>query len=102
MEWKSLLIGFIVGALIAVPLGIAHSGGFNMTERIGGFGPMHMGMMDDEMHDQMENYMKSGNFTGMHDEREPVMEKYMAGNWTEMHEYCERSMGIEDEDENDE
>lgn len=36
MEWKSLLMGFILGALIAVPLGIAHSGGFNMMERTGG------------------------------------------------------------------
>ena len=26
MEWKSLLIGFIIGALIAVPYSLAHSG----------------------------------------------------------------------------
>lgn len=56
-------------------------------------------MMDDSMHEQMEQYMDSNNITEMHEEMETIMENYMGGNWTEMHEYCERSMGIEDEDE---
>ncbi len=100
MEWKSLLIGFIIGALIAVPLGMAHTGVFNSS--VGrGFGPMmsgmHMGMMND--HDEMGNYMTGDNLTQMHDEMEPIMEKYMGSGWKGMHEYCEKNMGIDDEDD---
>ncbi|AMQ19584.1 hypothetical protein [Thermococcus peptonophilus] len=112
MEWKSLFIGLIIGALIAVPLGMAHSGGFDIAEKTGtrwGFGPMggYMhggmmgygmhGMMDDEMYEQMEDYMASGNFTEIHEEMEPYMNQYMGNNWAEMHEACEKAMGIEDE-----
>lgn len=107
MDWRSLLIGFIIGALIAVPLGMAHSGGFSVSERTGsrwGFGPMggygmHGGMMDEEMHDGMEEYMADGNFTEMHDAMEQVMEEHMGDDWKGMHEYCEKTMGIEDENE---
>ncbi|RLF82447.1 hypothetical protein DRN44_04135 [Thermococci archaeon] len=91
MEWKSLFIGLFIGALIAIPLGMAHSGGFDIPERTGsrwGFAPgmTGYGMMDENMHEEME------------EEMEPIMEKYMGEDWKEMHEYCERAMGI-DEDE---
>ena len=119
MEWKSLFIGLLIGALIAVPLGMAHSGGFDAAERTGtrwGFGPMggygmHSGMMgygmhgmmDDEMYAQMQNYMASGNFTEIHEEMEsqmePYMAQYMGGDWAEMHETCEKYMGIEESGE---
>ncbi|NJE02862.1 hypothetical protein [Thermococcus sp. MV11] len=118
MEWKSLFIGLLIGALIAVPLGMAHTGGFETAERTGtrwGFGPMggYMhggmmgygmhGMMDDEMYEEMEEHMASGNFTEMHEEMEPVMEEYMArymgDGWQEMHESCEKYMGIEESGE---
>ncbi|WP_048152272.1 hypothetical protein [Palaeococcus ferrophilus] len=113
MEWKSLFIGLIVGVLVAVPLGMAHSGGFDVGEKTGsrwGFGPMGghgmgmgmmgygmRGMMDDEMYEQMQDYMASGNFTEIHEEMEPYMNQYMGNNWAEMHEACEKAMGIEDE-----
>ncbi len=35
----------------------------------------------------------------MHGEMEPVMEKYMGSSWEGMHEYCEKNMGIGDEDD---
>ncbi|AIF70125.1 hypothetical protein PAP_08720 [Palaeococcus pacificus DY20341] len=118
MEWKSLLIGFIIGALIAIPYGLAHSGSFGSDENGGfwrGFGPMMgtghgmgmmgYGMMDEDMHEEMEKYMESGDFAEMHEEMEeemePIMEKYMGEDWKEMHEYCERAMGIEEEEENE-
>ncbi|WP_232461704.1 hypothetical protein [Thermococcus pacificus] len=90
MEWKSLFIGLLIGALIAVPLGMAHSGGFDIAEKTDlrwGFGPMggygmHGGMMgygmiDDEMYAQMQDYMVSGNFTEIHEEMEAEMEEHM-------------------------
>ncbi|ALM75561.1 hypothetical protein [Thermococcus barophilus] len=114
MEWKSILIGFIIGALIAIPIGMAHTGTFDNEGKRGfwrGFSPMMgmghgmgmmgygmHGMMDDEMYAQMEEYMASGNFTEMHEEMEPIMEKYMGSNWKEMHEYCEKAMGIEEDE----
>ncbi|NJE85964.1 hypothetical protein E3E23_09035 [Thermococcus sp. CX2] len=109
MEWKSVLIGFIIGALIAVPYGLAHSGPFSWDEDRsfwGGFGPMMgvahgPGMMDEDMYAEMEQYMESGDFAEMHEEMEeemePIMEKYMGSWWEERHEYCERVMGIEEE-----
>ena len=114
MEWKSLFIGLLIGALIAVPLGMAHSGGFNIAERAGprwGFGPMGghgMGMMGYGMHgmmdehEEMEDYMASGNFTEIHEEMEAEMEEHMGVEWEEMketHEACERYMGIEEGEE---
>lgn len=113
MEWKSLLIGFILGALIAVPYGLAHSGAFDGDNRTfwKGFGPMMgmghgMGMMghsmmDEDMYAEMEEHMDEGNFTDMHEEMEKEMEEHMGDNWKEMHEYCERVMGIEDEEEHE-
>jgi len=101
MGWKSLLIGLLIGALIAVPLGMAHSGGFDIAEKTGprwGFGPM--GMMDD--HEEMEDYMANGDFTEIHEDMEAEMEEHMAGNWQwmrERHEACERYMGIEEGEE---
>ncbi len=93
MEWKSLLIGLIIGALIAVPLGMAHTGVFNSSRGFGSMmSGMHMGMMND--HDEMGD-----NLTQMHGEMEPVMEKYMGSGWEGMHEYCEKNMGIGDEDD---
>ena len=51
MEQKSLLIGLIIGALIAVPLGMAHTGVFNSSRGFGSMMPGHgMGMND---HDEM-------------------------------------------------
>ena len=103
MEWKSLFIGLLIGALIAVPLGMAQGGGFDIAEKTGprwGFGLMGgygMGMMDE--HEEMEDYMASGNFTEIHEEMEAEMEEHMAGNWEwmrERHEACERYMGIEE------
>ncbi|QDA31389.1 hypothetical protein FH039_06930 [Thermococcus indicus] len=113
MEWKSLFIGLLIGALIAVPLGMAHSGGFDIARKSGprwGFGSMggYMyggmmgygmhGMMDDEMYAQMGKYMASDNFTEMHKEMEEEMEEHMGSNWAQMHEYCERVMGIEEDE----
>ncbi|WP_324736437.1 hypothetical protein VFC49_05060 [Thermococcus sp. SY098] len=110
MEWKSILIGFIIGALIAIPIGMAHTGTFNTSEEKAlwrGFAPMMgtghgmmmgHGVMDEDMHEEMEKYMESGNFTEMHEEMEPIMEKYMGENWKEMHEYCEKAMGIEEDE----
>ncbi|NJE76142.1 hypothetical protein [Thermococcus sp. ES12] len=99
MDWKSLFIGLLIGVLVAVPLGLAHTGGFNVSgedkDPHWGFGPMGgymhgQGMMDEgayiEMHEEME-------------EMEPLMEKYMGEGWKEMHEACEEAMGIEEEGE---
>ncbi len=116
MEWKSLFIGLLIGALIAVPLGMAHSGGFDIAEKTGSrwdFGPMgrygmHGGMMGYGMdgmmdeHEEMEDYMAGGNFTEIHEEMEAEMEEHTAGNWEwmrERHEACERYMGIEEGEE---
>ncbi|WP_297435418.1 hypothetical protein [Thermococcus sp.] len=110
MEWKYLFIGLLIGALIALPLGMAHTGGFETTERTGtrwGFGPMSgygmHGMMDDEMYAEMEEHMGDGNLIEMHDEMESAMEdymaKYMGDGWKERHEACEEAMGIEEEGE---
>ncbi|ACS90759.1 MULTISPECIES: hypothetical protein [Thermococcus] len=117
MEWKSLLIGFIIGVIIAIPYSLAHSGAPDQSERDSlwnGFGPMtgHIqggmmvhGMMDDEMYQETEEHMASGDFAEMHEEMkkgmEPIMEKYMGEGWKEMHETCERYMGIEEEEENE-
>jgi len=114
MEWKSILVGFILGALIAIPIGMAHTGAFDNDEEKGfwrSFGPMMgmghgMGMMGHGMmhrqHGEMEKFMDSGNFMEMHEEMEkemePIMEKYMGESWKEMHEYCERAMGIEEDE----
>ncbi|CAD5244404.1 hypothetical protein [Thermococcus camini] len=109
MEWKSLFIGLLIGALIALPLGMAHTGGFETTERTGtrwGFGPMGgygmHGMMDDEMYAEMEEHMGDGNLIEMHDEMESAMEdymaKYMGNGWKERHEACEEAMGIEEDE----
>ncbi|NJE10480.1 hypothetical protein [Thermococcus sp. MAR1] len=109
MEWKSLFIGLLIGALIALPLGMAHTGGFETTERTGtrwGFGPMGgygmHGMMDDEMYAEMEEHMGDGNLIEMHDEMESAMEdymaKYMGDGWKERHEACEEAMGIEEDE----
>ncbi|WP_087037060.1 hypothetical protein [Thermococcus litoralis] len=113
MEWKSLLIGFIIGALIAVPYSLAHSGG--VDEEGGsfwnGWGMMNghgMGMMGYEMHgmmdehEEMEEYMTDGNFTELHEEMEKEMEEHMGTGWEEMkemHEACEKYMGFEEEEE---
>jgi len=100
MEWRSLFIGLLIGALIAVPLGMAHSGGFEVAERTGpcwGFGPMDgymHGMMDDEMYAEMEEHRADGSFLEMHEERE----EHMGSRWVQMHEYCEGIMGIEEEE----
>ncbi|KUH34563.1 hypothetical protein APY94_01760 [Thermococcus celericrescens] len=98
MEWKSLFIGLLIGALIAVPLGMAHSGGFDVAERTGtrwGFGPMggymHGGMMGYGMHGMMDDEM--------YEEIEEHMAQYMGDGWQEMHESCERYMGIEESGE---
>lgn len=116
MEWKSLLIGFIIGVLIAIPYGLAHSGGFDVGEKTGshwGFGPMGghgmgMGMMGYGMHgmmdehEEMEEYMADGNFTEFHEEMEKEMEEHMGISWEEMkemHEACEKYMGFEEEEE---
>ncbi|USH00139.1 hypothetical protein K1720_01250 [Thermococcus argininiproducens] len=111
MEWKSILIGFIIGALIALPYGLAHSGAFDEDERDGFWnkfgpmmGPMHGGMMGHGMmdeHEEMEEYMETGNFAEMHEEMEEEMEEYMSEDWKEMHEYCERFMGIEEDSEDE-
>ncbi len=102
MEWKSLFIGLLIGALIAVPLGRAHTEGFDIAGKAGphwGFGSMGghgMGMMDG--HEEMEDYTAGGNFTEMHKEMEAEMEEHTAGNWEwmrERHEACERHMRIE-------
>ena len=112
MEWKSLFIGLLIGALIAVPLGMAQGGGFDIAEKTGprwGFGPMGgygmhgpmgYGMMDE--HEEMEDYMASGNFTEIHEEMEAEMEEHMGADWEwmrERHEACERYMGIEEGEE---
>ncbi|ASA77639.1 hypothetical protein [Thermococcus sp. 5-4] len=104
MEWKSLFIGLLIGALIALPLGMAHTGGFEMAERTGprwGFGPGMMGYghaVDGDMYAEMEEHMADGNFTGAHEEMESAMEGYMArymgAGWEERHEYCEGVMGV--------
>ncbi|MBO8174258.1 MAG: hypothetical protein H0Z18_03255 [Thermococcus sp.] len=95
MEWKSILVGFILGALIAIPIGLAHSGADFDDEKVfrgptWGWG-MHGGMMSYgmmyEQHEEME------------EEMEPIMEKYMSEGWKEMHEFCERAMGIEEDEE---
>ncbi|AHF80771.1 hypothetical protein [Thermococcus paralvinellae] len=111
MEWKSILVGFILGALIAIPIGLAHSGADFNDEKVfrgptWGWG-MHGGMMGYgmmyEQHEEMEKFMESGNFTEVHEEMEkemePIMEKYMGEGWKEMHEFCERAMGIEEDEE---
>lgn len=117
MEWKSLFIGLLIGALIAVPFGMAHTGGFDIADRTGsrwGFGPMggYMhggmrgygmhGMMDDEMYAEMEEHMGDGNLIEMHDEMESAMEdymaKYMGDGWKERHEACGEAMGIEEDE----
>ena len=106
MEWKSLFIGLLIGALIAVPLGMAHIEGFDIAGKTGprpGFGPMGghgMDMMDE--HEEMEDYMAGGNFTEIHEKMEAEMEEHTAGNWEwmrERHEACERHMGIEGREE---
>ncbi|AEH24556.1 hypothetical protein [Pyrococcus yayanosii] len=112
MEWKSVLMGLIIGVLIAVPYSLAHSGvferedknpwrGFGLMTGMGHGMGMHMGMMNEGMHEEMERYMENGNFTEIHEEMEEdmeaTMEKYMGEGWKEMHEYCERMIGIEDE-----
>ncbi|WP_297509815.1 hypothetical protein [Thermococcus sp.] len=103
MEWKSLFIGLLIGALIAVPLGMAQGGGFNIAEKTGprpGFGSMRsygMSMMDG--HEEMEDYMAGGDFTEIHEDMEAEMKEHMGLNWEEMrerHEACERYMGIEE------
>ncbi len=103
MELKSLFIGLLIGALIAVPLGMAQGGGFDIAKKTGprwGFGPRVMmghGMMNE--HEEMEDHMASGNFTEIHGGMEAEMEEHTAGNreWMrEMHEVCERYMGIEE------
>ena len=113
MEWKSLFIGLVIGALIAVPLGMAQGGGLDIAEKTGsqwGFDPMggygmHDGMMGYGMmdeHEEMQNYMASGNFTEVHEEMEAEMEEHMGADWEEMrgmHEACERYMGIEEDGE---
>jgi len=106
MEWKSLFIGLLIGALIAVPLGMAHSGGFDIAEKTGprwGMGMMGYGMMDE--HEEMGEYMASGDFAEIHEEMEAEMEEHareMGVDWEKMkgmHEACERYMGIEDEED---
>ena len=104
MEWKSLFIGLVIGALIAVPLGMAQGGGLDIAEKTGsrwGFdpmggygmhGPLGYGMMNE--HEEMEDYMTSGNFTEIYEE--------MGADWEEMrgmHEACERYMAIEEDGE---
>lgn len=103
MEWKSVLIGFIIGALIALPYGLAHSGAFGNNggrDFWKGFGPM-MGHSMMDGHEEMEEYMETSNFAEMHEEIEEEMEEYMSEDWKEMHEYCERFMGIEEDSEDE-
>ncbi|NJE61179.1 hypothetical protein [Thermococcus sp. 21S7] len=106
MEWKSLLAGLLIGALMALPLGMA-TGVFKTTWTGGphwGFGPGRMahGYADGDMYAEMEEHMVGDNFTQMHEEMGQVMEgymaKYMGAGWEERHEYCERLMGIEEDE----
>ena len=110
MEWKSLFIGLLIGVLAAVPLGLAHTGGFNVSREdksahwgfgsMGGYvhGPAAHGMVGDmDDHEEMEAYMEGGNFTEVHEEMEQAMEEHMSAAWEERHEYCERVMGIEED-----
>ncbi|MBP1912147.1 hypothetical protein [Thermococcus stetteri] len=105
-----MLIGFIIGALIAVPYGLAHSGGINEDERSGfwsGFGPMMSGhgmgmmgnsMMNGDMYEEMGKHMETGDFEGMQEE----MEEHVGVEWEEMremHESCEKFMGFEEDEE---
>ncbi|ALV63431.1 hypothetical protein ADU37_CDS17320 [Thermococcus sp. 2319x1] len=104
MDWKSLIIGFIIGALIAVPYGLAHSGGIDEDRGSfwNGWGMMSghgMGMMGYGMHGMMD---KHEDFTEMHEEMEKEMEEHMGVDWEEMkemHETCEGYMGFEEEEE---
>lgn len=101
MEWKSILVGFLLGALIAIPIGLAHSGfdyNYEKSFRMPVWG-MHGGMMDGDMHEEMEAFMESGDFAEMHEEMEKEMEEHMGEGWKEMHEYCERMMGFEKDEE---
>ncbi|WP_175059843.1 hypothetical protein [Thermococcus sp. 2319x1] len=111
MEWKSLLIGFIIGALIAVPYGLAHSGGidedrgsfWNTWGMMGGhgmgmMGMMGNGMMDKDMYTEMQEHMETGDF----DEMQKEMGEHMGIDWEEMkemHETCEKYMGFEEDAE---
>lgn len=67
-------------------------------------GSMHGGVMGHSMmdeHEEREEYMETSNFAEMHEEMEEEMEEYMSEDWKEMHEYCERFMGIEEDSEDE-
>lgn len=101
MEWKYLFAGLLIGALIALPLGIAHPG-FGTAEKTDPrweFGPgmMPHGYADGDMYGEMEEHVAEGNFTEVHEEMEQAMEEHMSAAWEERHEYCERVMGIEED-----
>jgi len=63
-----------------------------------GPGAMGYGVMDEDMYEEMAEHMAGDDFAEIYEEMEEGMEEHTGYGWRGMHEYCERVMGIEEDE----